>query len=93
MWMIYMKVKKVSRRAEQWSIGMLDASIVFNPSHTEVTQLSDRNIDDGSTLSQTLEVASKRGSISGNDNRRSRYAARTKEAAWQAFLGIYCAEY
>jgi hypothetical protein len=93
MWMIYMKVKKVSRRAEQWSIGMVGASTVsnINLSRTEVTQSSDSNINDRSlhSRSHTLEVASQLGSITGNANRgRSRYAERTKEAALQAFLYV-----
>jgi hypothetical protein len=72
--MIYMKVKEISRRAEIWS-----------------KQWSDRNINDASlpNQSQTLEAASQRGSISSNDNPgRSRYAERTKEVAWQAFLYV-----
>ena len=34
MWMIYMKVKEVSRKADKWSIGMVGASTVTNPSQT-----------------------------------------------------------
>jgi hypothetical protein len=89
MGMIYMQVKEVSRRAEKWSIGMVDASIRSNTSRLEATQWSDRNINDVSTRSQTSELASQRGSISGNEHRvRSRYSERTKEAAWQAFLYV-----
>jgi hypothetical protein len=91
MTMISKKVKEICRKAERWSIGMVGASIVSNPSRTEVAQSSDRNINDGSlhTRSQTLEVTSRRGSVSGNGNRaRSRYAERSKEAAWQAFLYV-----
>jgi hypothetical protein len=74
MWMIYMKVKKVSRAAERWSIGMVGVG-------TSIVS-GDSNINDRS-------VASQLGSISGNNNRgRSRYAERTKEAAWQAFLYV-----
>jgi hypothetical protein len=72
-----MKVKEVSCGAERWSIGMVGASIVSNPSRMEVAQSSDRNINDGSlhTRSQTSEIPVR---ISGNDNRgRSRYAERT----------------
>jgi hypothetical protein len=66
----------------------------------ESTQPPAGNINDGSlhtrsqtselhTRSQTLELTSRRVSISGNDNGgRSRYAKRTKEAAWQAFLYV-----
>jgi hypothetical protein len=87
MGMIYMKVKEVSRRAERWSI--VDASIVSNPNPMEATQPSDRKINDRSTQSRTSELASRRGSISGNGNRgRSRYDERTKEVAWQAFLYV-----
>jgi hypothetical protein len=92
MTMIYMKVKEVTGRAERWSIRVVGASIVSNPSRMEVPQLSDRNINDGSLhiQSQTSNVVtSQRGNISGNDNRgRKRYAERTKEAAWQAFLYV-----
>jgi hypothetical protein len=90
MWMIYIKVKEVSRRAEKWSFGSVGDSIpmeAMQPSH----QLSDRNISDGSlhTRPPSSAVVSYRGSISGNDNRgSSRYAARTRESAWQAFLYI-----
>jgi hypothetical protein len=95
MYMIYLKVKEVSRRAEQWSMGTVDPSIVSNPSRIEVTQYSrqssDRNISDGSlhTRSPSSADVSHRGNISGNDNRdTSRYAERTKEAAMQAFLYV-----
>jgi hypothetical protein len=95
MWMIYVKVKEVSRRAEQWSVGRVASSIVSNPSRTVVTQSlqqsADRNISDGSLHmpSQTLEAHSQLSSISRNVNRdRSRYAQRTKEAALQAFLYV-----
>jgi hypothetical protein len=71
MYMIYMKVKEVSRKAEKWSIATVSASIIAKSS-------------------QTLDATSQRGSIVGNNNQegRSRYAARTKEAAWQAFLYV-----
>jgi hypothetical protein len=86
---IYMKVKEVSRRAERWSIGIVGASIASNPNPTEGTQSSDRNISDRCSQSQTLELASRRGSISGSGNLgRSRYEERTKEAEWQAFLYV-----
>jgi hypothetical protein len=91
MWMIYMKVKEVSHQAEKWAMETVSASIVSNPIRMEVTQLSGRNLNDGSlhTRSQTSEVTSRRVSTSGNDNGgRSRYAKRTKEAAWQAFLYV-----
>jgi hypothetical protein len=86
MTMIYMKVKEISRKAERWSIGQVGASISFN-------QSSGMNIKDEypHARSQTTEIASQRGSITGNgrDNRsRSRYAERTREAAWQAFLYV-----
>jgi hypothetical protein len=89
MTMIYMKVKEVSRRAEMWSTRMvLGASSLSNPSRVDVTQWSDRNINDGS-LHARSEAASQRGSISGKDNRdRSGHAERTKEVAWQAFLYV-----
>jgi hypothetical protein len=87
MWMIYMKVKEVSRGAERWSIGMVGASTVSHPSLTEATQLSDRNINDGNLRTpSTSAVTSQRGSLSGND--RSRYAERTKGAAVQCFLYV-----
>jgi hypothetical protein len=91
MYMIYKKVKEISRKAERWSMGTVGASIVSNSSRFELAQSSDRNISDGSlhTRSQTLEATSQRGSISGNDNQASsRYAERSKEAAWQAFLYV-----
>jgi hypothetical protein len=91
MGMIYMKVKEVSRRAEKWSMGTVGASIISNPIRMEVTHPPDGNIKDGSLLtrSQTLEATSRRVSMSGNDKGgRSRYAKRTKEAAWQAFLYV-----
>jgi hypothetical protein len=79
MWMIYMKVKDVSRKAEKWSVGMVGASLTANPSQT-LEAVSQRGI---------IEAASQRGSIVGNDNQgSSRYAERTKEAAWQAFLYV-----
>jgi hypothetical protein len=85
MGLIYMKVKEVSRKAEKWSMGTVGASIVSN------VQSPDRNINDESlqTRTQTSEVTSQRFSISGSDNRgKSRYAKRTQEAAWQAFLYV-----
>jgi hypothetical protein len=91
MGLIYMNVREVSGRAEKWSIGTVGASIVSNPIRMEVTQPPDGNINDGSlhTRTQTSEATSRRVSISGNDNGgRSRYAKRTKEAAWQAFLYV-----
>jgi hypothetical protein len=87
--MIYMQVKEVSRRAEKWSIGKVGASSRSNSSRLEGMRWSDRNINDESTRSQTSELASQRGIISGNDNRvRSRHSERTNEAAWQAFLYV-----
>lgn len=89
MGMIYMQVKEVARRAEKWSIGMMGASIISNPIRREALQLSERNSSDGSTRFQTSELASRRGSISGNNNRgRSRCTERRNEAAWQAFLYV-----
>jgi hypothetical protein len=92
MWMIYMKVKEVSRNAEKWSIGIVGASIITSPSRMEAMQSPVGNSNDGSlhARSHILEAASTQlGSISGNDNQgRSRYAERTKEAAWQAFLYV-----
>jgi hypothetical protein len=91
MWMIYKKVKEVSSRAEKWSIGMVNASILSNANPMEAMhsshQLPDRNISDGSlhTLPQALEGASQLSSV---DRGKSRYAERTKEAAWQAFLYV-----
>ena len=79
-----------ARRAEKWSSGMVGASSKSNSSRLEkAKQWSDRNINDGSTQSQISDLASQRGSISGNENRvRSRYSERTNEAAWQAFLYV-----
>jgi hypothetical protein len=92
MWMIYMKVKEVSRKAEKWSIGMVGASYTASPSRMEAMQSLASNINDGSlhTCSQTLGAAStERGSIARSDNQgSSRHAERTKEAAWQAFLYV-----
>jgi hypothetical protein len=91
MWMIYMKVKEVSRRAERWSIGIVGASTLSYPNPMEAMQSthqsSDRNISDGSqhARSQALESASQLSSVNQG---RSRYAQRTKEAAWQAFLYV-----
>jgi hypothetical protein len=96
MWMIFVKVKEVSRKAEKWSIGMVGASIIASPSRMEAMQSPTGNINDRSlhTRSQTLEAASTQpGSISGNDNQgSSQYAERTKEAARQTFLYVmaYC---
>jgi hypothetical protein len=89
MWMIYMKVKEVSRGAERWSIGMVGASSLSNPIHKEATRSSDKNINDGNLhiRSPTLAVASQLGSISSNRD-RSRYAERTKGAALQCFLYV-----
>jgi hypothetical protein len=89
MGMIYLKVREVSRLAEKWSLEMVGASFVSGSSGM---QSSERNINDESlsTPSQTVEASSRRVSISGNDNQaRSRYAVRTKEAAWQAFLYVF----
>jgi hypothetical protein len=85
MGLIYMKVKEVSRRAEKWSMGTMGASIVSN------VQSSETNINDGAlhTRIQISEGVPRRVSITGNENRsRSRYAKRTQEAAWQAFLYV-----
>jgi hypothetical protein len=73
MWMIYMKGEEVSRAAEKWSVEWLGLGLFSG----------DSNINDRSLFASQL------GSISGNNNRgRSRYAERTKEAAWQAFLYV-----
>jgi hypothetical protein len=96
MWMIYLKVKEVSRRAEQWLIGRVDPSIVSNSTRVEVTELSRqssvRDFSDGSAHNRSSNVAvvsHRGGGISGNDTRdTSRYAERTKEAATQAFLYV-----
>jgi hypothetical protein len=60
LWMIYMQVKEVSRKAEKWSIRMVCASIPASPSRMEAMQSPARNINDGSvhTRSQNLEAAS-----------------------------------
>jgi hypothetical protein len=80
MWMIYKKVKEISLLADKWSIGMAGASTLSTRSRMEVTQSSDRNIND-----ESLQIEA----TSGNDNQgSSRYAKRTKEAAWQAFLYV-----
>jgi hypothetical protein len=91
MFMIYKKVKEVSSRAEKWTMGTAGGSTLSNPSLLEGTLSSDRKISNKSLHNRPSgsAVVSYRGSISGNDNRgSSRYAERTKEAAWQAFLYV-----